>query len=697
MRQALPMRARHFLPLAGILSLHCNPAVRETSDRYAAMGDLGALRERGELRVLVPTVRDLGLARQGMPDVEDREMALRFAERIGVEVSFVEVGSRNELLELLERGYGDIVMAQLTVTPEREKQLRFTRPTATVDEWLVGRRGASDSPRSARELGGREIHLRRSSAFVDTVRAVADEEGISLRMVFVDEAVDTETIAYDVSRGKRPLTVVDSNLLSAIETYNEGLERLFVLAEGRELAWAVRKDADELGSALDAFIIEHLLTSHRREDVTTEGLDAIRSRGSIRVITRNDPVHYFLYRGRQMGFDYEIGKLMASRLGVRLEMVVPESREAAFDWLFQGRGDVVAATLLVDPAREGSVSFTRPYLFVEEVLVQASGTSGRIERLEDLRGESIHVFRSSALHATLVRLSDEVGPIRIESIPEDLELAGVLDRVASGEYGLALVDSLNLEAELTHRTDVRVALTLSPSGTSTPVGFAVRPANADLRAALDQFVSGLVGSLELNDARLRYFYENRGLLRVKERRASVSGRLSPYDDLFKKYAQVYGLDWRLLVAQAYQESRFDPGAESWAGALGLFQVLPATGLELGFEDLTDPETGIHAGVKQMHVLLERLEPGIPLQHRLRLALAAYNAGWGHLTDARRLASEEGFDPDRWFGHTEKAILLLSEPRFYRRARYGYVRGRETVDYVSEIQNRYDHYVTLVGF
>jgi membrane-bound lytic murein transglycosylase F len=697
MRQAIPMRARQSLPVAGLLCLSCTPVARESADRYAAKGDLGALRERGELRVLVPTVRDQGLARQGTPDAEDREMALSFARRIGVRASFIEVGSRSELLDLLSGGYGDVVMAQLTVTPERAKELRFTQPTASVDEWLVGRRGDPDSPRSPAELEGREVHVRRSSAFVDTLRALADAEGLSLRMVFVDEAVDTETIAYEVSRGKRPLTVVDSNLLSAIETYNDALERLFVLAEGRELAWVVRKDSEELGSALDAFIIEHVLTSHLREDVTTSGLEAIRSRGSLRVITRNDPVHYFLYRGRQMGFDYEIGKLLASRLGVRLEMVVPPSRDLAFDWLLEGRGDIVAGTLLVDPEREGVVAFSQPYLFVEEVLVQASGTSAGIERIEDLRNESVHVFRSSGHYPALARLSAELGPIRIESIPEDLDVAGVLDRIASGEYGFAVVDSLNLSAELSHRDDVRAALTISPPGTSSPVAFALRSGNPDLRAEVDDFVSELVGSLALNDARLRYFRENRGLKRVKERRAAVTGRLSPYDDLFKKYAQQYALDWRLLVAQAYQESRFDPDAESWAGARGLFQVLPATGLELGFEDLTDPETGIHAGAKQMHLLLERLEPGVPLQHRVRLALAAYNAGWGHLTDARRLASEQGLDPDRWFGHTEKAMLLLSEPRFYQHARHGYVRGRETVDYVSEIQNRYDHYVTLVSF
>jgi membrane-bound lytic murein transglycosylase F len=290
----------------------------------------------------------------------------------------------------------------------------------------------------------------------------------------------------------------------------------------------------------------------------------------------------------------------------------------------------------------------------------------------------------------------EVGPFEIVPIPEDMEYEEILDRVGSGEYPLAVVDSLVLEAELPHRSDVEMAFSLS-AGEPQPVAFALRPGNPKLREFLDVFVSQLVGSLELNDARNRYFRMNRGLVRGRARDAGGGGHLSPYDEVFKRHSKRYGLDWRLMAAQAYQESLFDADAESWAGAKGLFQLMPSTGLELGLENLDDPDAGIHAGIRYMHQILERLEPQVPLKHRLRFALAAYNAGFGHLQDARRLAAEQGLDPDKWFGHTEKAMLLLSQPRYYQRARHGYARGSETVRYVSEIQNRYDHYVTLVPF
>ncbi|MGH9322488.1 MAG: transporter substrate-binding domain-containing protein [Vicinamibacteria bacterium] len=680
--------------LALALSLSCAPEVAEHPELYVARGDLPRIVKRGVLRVLVRSLPEDGLKRPGPPDAEDREMALAFAERLGLGCEFLAVESRGRILELLERGYGDLVMAQLTVTAERDRRLRFTRPTAIVDEWLVGRKDDPDLPRRVQELAGKEVHVRMSSSFAETLREISRSRRIGLRLVYVDEALDTETLAYEVSRGERPLTVVDSNLLSSIETYNHDLERLFVLAEGRELAWVVRSEAFDLAAALDAFLIERSLTGHRADDRTRGDLDAVRARGSLRVLTLNDSVHYFLYRGRQMGFDYEIARLVARKLGVRLELVVPPSRDLLIDWLLEGRGDVIASTVTVTPERENVVAFSKPYLFLEERVVRSAKAEDEIADLGGLEGRTLHAWESSSHYETLEGLQDRFGPFQIEPIPGDMEHEEILDRVGRGEFPLAVVDSLVLDAELPHRRDVRVALSLP--GTKA-IAFAMRPENPELREFMDEFVSDLRGSLELNDARNRYFGGSRGRLSGKSRRAAVEGRLSPYDDIIRKYSKRYGLDWRLMAAQAYQESLFDPRAESWAGARGLFQLLPSTGLELGFEDLHDPDSGIHAGIRYMHHTFTRLESRIPLKHRLRFALAAYNAGFGHLQDARRLAAEKGLDPDKWFGHTEKAMLWLREPVHYQRARYGYVRGTETVRYVSEIQNRYDHYVTMVPF
>jgi len=672
----------------------------------AALGDLDMVRERGVLRILVPALRETQLPRQGTPETEDREMVEVFAARLGVKAEFIVIHSRVDLLTLLEQGYGDIVTAQLTVTAPRQKRVRFTQPTATVEEWLVGRRGAPHPPRRIEDLENREVDVRASSAFAESLQVLARQTGVAVRVKHVDESLDTETLVYEVSQGRRPLTVVDSNLLSSIESYNEDVERLFVLAEGRQLAWAVRLEAEDLAAAANTYIIEHDLTDHRTDDRSVGDLEEVRARGSLRVLTLNNPVNYFLYRGRLMGFDYEVAKMATSRLGVRLEMVVPPSRDLVFDWLLEGRGDVIASTLTVTPERQEFLLFSRPYMFIRELVVRAAAEENGISSIWELAGRRIHAWESSSHYQTLVDLRIVVGPFEIVPIPEDMEFEEVLDHVADGSFPLAVMDSHILEAELGYRDDIVVAFPLLDPRVPPPerhtviardraVAFAVRPENPELRQFLDEFVADIRGTLPYNDVVGRYFRNNRRLARVKTRRAAVSGRISPYDELFKRYAKRYDLDWRLMAAQAYQESRFDPRAESWAGALGLFQLLPSTAYEMGFEDVHDPETGIHAGVKYMYLLLNRFDSRIPLKHRLRFSLAAYNAGWGHVQDARRLAAEKGWDPDKWFGHTEKAMRLLRLPQYYRRARHGYVRGFEPVNYVSQIQNTYDHYVSLV--
>jgi len=596
---------------------------------------------------------------------------------------------------MLEQGKGDLVAAQLTATPQRKQRAAFTRPTATVSEWLVGAKGAEDLPRDIGDLEGREIHVRKSSSFANTLERIAREKELDIQIVPVDESMDTEMIVFEVSVGRRPLTVADSVQLESIESYNTDIERLFPLVEGQQIGWAMRKDNPELLAAANVFITEHFMTGHRRE-LSTGGLDAIIERGALRVLTSNNAVNYFLYRGQQKGFDYEIAKMAAERLGVRLEMVVPPRFEQLMAWLTEGRGDVIAGSLTITPERGEVLDFSRPYLFVEEVLVQATESQNKLETLSDLEGQEIHVQKSSSYYRSLQELQESYGPFNIVEAPEDLEIEALLDWVAQNRISYTVADSHLLEAELTYRDDIEAAFSLTlpeiEKNSLTSIAFGVRKENPQLKSFLDGFIKDIYRGLGYNDALNRYFKTPHNLRRIKEERAYASGRISRYDKVLKLYSKQYELDWRLMAAQAYEESRFRPRSQSWAGAQGLFQVMPSTGLELGFSDLFSEEANIHAGILQMHRLIDKIDARIPFKHRVRFALAAYNAGRGHVQDARRLAAQKGWDPNKWFGHVDKAMLLLEQPIYYRHSRYGYVRGSETVAYVSNIQNRYDHYV-----
>jgi membrane-bound lytic murein transglycosylase F len=174
----------------------------------------------------------------------------------------------------------------------------------------------------------------------------------------------------------------------------------------------------------------------------------------------------------------------------------------------------------------------------------------------------------------------------------------------------------------------------------------------------------------------------------------LRGQISPYDKLVRKYADRYGFDWRLVTAQMYQESRFNPKAKSQVGARGLMQLMPRTAKAMGINNTSDPALNIKGGIMYLDWLRDRFDSKLPISERIWFTLAAYNAGAGHVHDARRLAQQLGYDPDRWFDHTEEAMLLLAKKEYARKARFGFVNGREPVNYVRDIRQRFEAYVDL---
>ena len=172
--------------------------------------------------------------------------------------------------------------------------------------------------------------------------------------------------------------------------------------------------------------------------------------------------------------------------------------------------------------------------------------------------------------------------------------------------------------------------------------------------------------------------------------------ISAYDEVIQKHASRYQMDWRLMSAIAYTESRFNPDAKSKVGARGLLQVMPATGRELGFNNVEDLESNVEAGTIYMKRLVRILNDKIPPQERVNFALAAYNAGLGHVYDAQKLAREMGLNPYKWFDNVEKAIVLLQKPEYAKKARYGYCRGGQPVAYVARVREMEANYRKITG-
>ena len=653
-----------------------------------ATGDLPAIRKSGTLRLLVTAPEHL--QRAGDPKREELALAVAFAKKLGLRADPVVVSDRSQLIPALRAGRGDVIVGSLAVTPERANEVAFTRPVRRVAQQVVVPK-TDRGIRRPSDLAGKTVTVRASSSYASTLaRLQTRVKGLEIKPA--PETADTFDLIQKVARGEEAITVADSDILAAALTFEPGVKAAFTLVERDVIAWGVRKENTALKAALDAFLMERTPTGYK-DRAERADLDAIRKRGALRVLTRNSSTTYFLHRGEELGFEYELVREFARTLGVRLELVIPPSREALATYLREGKGDLIAAGLAVTPERSQEFAFTTPYNRVSEILV-VPAKDRATRSLADLRGRKIGVRRSSSYYQALAPLQAQHG-FELEVRPEDEETEDILEAVAEGKLAATVADSNIIEVELTYSDAIRGA---GPIGDIRDIAWMLRKDQPQLRAAADRFIRRIYRGTFYNMTMTKYFKNHRQMrTAASEERSDKAGELSSYDALVKKYAAMYEFDWRLITAQMYQESRFDPSVRSWAGALGLMQVMPRTARELGAGDVRQPEQGIQAGVK----LLSRYsamyrDPEIGEQDRLRFTLAAYNCGPGHVADGRRLAADLKLDPNRWFGHVEKAMPLLAKPRFARTARYGYCRCGEPVKYVSEIQHRYESYSNLIA-
>lgn len=659
-------------------------------DRYVETGDLPAIRERGRLRVAVQrtTERDR-LPRSGSQIEFETELAASLARDLGLDPVFVRVDGRDELIPTLLDGRADLLAFNITVTEERSQRVRFSRPVGFVREQVVTRR-EDTTLTDPSDLSGREIAVQRSTSHwptADSLRQLFPD----LRIREVPADLDTDEILQRVAAGRYDIALGDDNLVAEALAYIPDLRVAFDVSGDRELAWAVRPNAPELLEEVNEFIRSEGLST-RPPTVHTGDLPTILEHQTLRVITRNNASTYFIWRGQLRGFEYDLARRFADRLGVRLEVLVPHNRAALLNWLEQGRGDIVAAGLTPNEERDEQVDFSRPYSWViQTVVVRADDST--IRAVEDLEGRTVVVRRLSSYWKTAQEILESGVDFTLEAAPEDLETEQIIDFVARGEYDLTIADSHILEIELTYRDDVAPAITL---GDSVPHAWAVRTTSTQLKDAIDRFFREEYRGLWFNLTYNKYFREPEQVEELATERFAQTGAISPYDSLVQHFAGEYGFDWRLIAAQMFEESHFNPRARSRAGALGLMQVLPRTGQAFGFDSLLVPEQSIEAGVKYLRHQYELINEPETEQDRLWFALASYNAGYGHVQDARHLARRLGKDPNRWFDEVESVMPLLARRDYHSRTRHGYCRCSEPVRYVRRIREKYQAYQELTG-
>jgi membrane-bound lytic murein transglycosylase MltF len=423
-------------------------------------------------------------------------------------------------------------------------------------------------------------------------------------------------------------------------------------------------------------------------------LDAMAKRRVIRALVPFSKTLYFVdLGGAQRGISYDfmhafeedLNKKLA-RDKLRLHVVfVPVARSQLLPMLIAGQGDVVAANLTVTPERQKLVDFTLPAARgVQELIVTGPGAPP-LKTLDDLAGKEIYVSRATSYYENLVALNQrfrqrKLAPMKLREAPGHFETEDVLEMANAGLVKIVVADQYiaGLWRQVYPNIRVREDLVLHDGG---DIAFAIRKNSPQLKARLDAFTkSHAQGTLFGNVTLRKYLQQTRWVKDATSQ--SELKKFSTLVGLFQKYGEQYRIDWLLMAAQGYQESQLDQSRRSHVGAIGVMQLMPATGREMQVGDITLLEPNIHAGVKYVRFMVDqyyRDEPMTPIDKML-FAFASYNAGPNRIRTLRRQAQELGLNPNVWFDNVERVVAERV--------------GREPVQYVSNIYKYYIAY-TLV--
>ena len=426
------------------------------------------------------------------------------------------------------------------------------------------------------------------------------------------------------------------------------------------------------------------------------GLKRVLKERYIRILTTKNSFDYYVYQGKPKGIQYEMVREFVKHLNrkyakgkkqlkIQFELI-PVDYDQLIPMLLEGKGDIIAAGLTVTPKRQNIVSFSKPYRKVDEVIVTR-------KELADIpvTKKTFHVRKSSSYNESIRKYNRGVKSkwrVNTKYVSEELNTENIIELVSLGKYDYTVADSYLAELSAKVFPDLHLHKN-RPFGKSQKIAWATRKGDDQLINEINKVLPKIrKGSLLGNVFSKKYFGD---INTIKSNKFNLgTSHLSDYDELFKKYAKMYGFDWRIIAALCFQESRFNPDIVNKWGAIGLFQVKQMTANEpyINIKKITgrkNIENNIHAGVKYLSWIKKRYfdsNEKMEEKARLRMAMAAYNAGPARVRKAIKLAKKMGLNPNRWFRHVELAMLAM--------------RRTEPVTYVSEINKRYVAYL-LLGF
>jgi len=435
-------------------------------------------------------------------------------------------------------------------------------------------------------------------------------------------------------------------------------------------------------------------------------LPEILQKGKLTVLAENSSTSYFIYKGKKMGFEYEILKLFAEEMGVELEIKVVQNLDSLISLLNRGEGDLIACNYTVTRERNKVISFSTPFLQSQQVLVQRKPQGWEKMNEEEwkammlnnpaqLAKKNIQVWQNSSYYERLVHLQEEIGDtIYFEGLQGNIGGEELIEMVSDGIIDYTITEDNVAQVNGQFFDNLYTGLELS---VEQRLAFGLRKTSHLLKVKLDEWLIDFMEKSTYKYIKRKYFESPKFSKNARTDYTSLNGKsISQFDALFKQAAEKTGWDWRLLAAISYQESKFNPSALSFGGAYGMMQFMPNTGPHYGVYPDSPPEVQILGGAKKLKADEKFWTDVTDDFERKKFAMASYNAGRGHIKDAQRLAKKHGLNPLIWDDNVEKMLLNLSKQEYYQDevVRHGMMRSKITYRYVNEVMKRYFEWVAV---
>jgi membrane-bound lytic murein transglycosylase F len=420
-------------------------------------------------------------------------------------------------------------------------------------------------------------------------------------------------------------------------------------------------------------------------------LQKIQARGELRVVTRHSPTTYYENaKGEGVGLEYDLVRAFAEQLGVTPKFIIANSTEEVLRMVANHEVDFAAAGLTIHSDYSAPVRFSTSYQSINQHVVYREGNPPPSELTTLNEKFIINVASDSSQLMQLKRLKKQYSQLTWQETP-DTDSSELLERVWDQEISYTLGQSHEV-ARLQHfYPELQIGLKL-PEAQHLGWAFPRFSQDDSLYLVANQFLERLRRTGVLEQIIDRYYghvtEEGFDYINMRTYYRHIRERLPLYRNFFEQIATRHGMDWRLLAAIGYEESQWNPNAESATGVRGLMMLTQSTARELGVKNRDDPAESIEGGARYFSSLQERIEENIREPDRTWFALASYNVGLGHIIDARTLTAQRGANPNRWID-VRKTLPLLSNPYWYEQTHHGQARGYEPVKFVQNIRRFYE--------